>query len=221
MQENGQNTGRTLVIETASEACSVALFDGAPSDGLKLIANDHRELGRGHAERLIPMIEALPDKGRAPRILVSLGPGSFTGVRIGIAAARALGVAWDAKVLGYPTLALVAVRSWQPTPRSVTVCVNGGHGEWFVQDFTNDRPDSPARSLTPEAAHAAGARSVIVGNRAKELAALFDDERTALPLLPDARAARLLHETRLTHDLTPIYGRAPDATPQAQKAHTP
>ena len=128
-------SGRILAIETASEACSVALFEGA-----EIIAHDHRELGRGHAERLIPMIAALPDKGRADRILVSLGPGSFTGVRIGIAAARALGVAWGAEVLGYPTLALVAVRAWQPDPRPVTVCMNGGHGEWFVQNFLNHQP---------------------------------------------------------------------------------
>ncbi|UAB77532.1 tRNA (adenosine(37)-N6)-threonylcarbamoyltransferase complex dimerization subunit type 1 TsaB [Erythrobacter sp. SCSIO 43205] len=203
---------RTLVIDTASEACSIALFDGN-----KELASDHRVMGRGHAERLIPMIEALPDKGRADRILVSLGPGSFTGVRIGIAAARALGVAWGAEVLGYPTLALVAARAWQPTPRPVTVCMNGGHGEWFVQNFTHDSPEGPARSLTPEAAMAAGAHDVIVGNRAQEFAAMFDDNRLALDLLPDASAAHLLHESRFTSDCAPIYGRAPDAKPQASK----
>lgn len=211
-----QSTGRTLVIETASEACSVALFDGS-----KMIAHDHRVLGRGHAERLIPMIEALPDKGRSPRILVSLGPGSFTGVRIGIAAARALGVAWGAQVLGYPTLALVAARAWQPTLRSVTVCMNGGHGEWFVQDFIHDSAQGPMRSLTPQEAQRAGAQAVIVGNRAEAMAELFDDGRIALDLLPDAKAANLLNENRLSSDLAPLYGRAPDAKPQVQNLATP
>lgn len=200
--------GRILAIETASEACSVALFEDD-----RRIAHDHRVLGRGHAESLIPMIEALPQNGRADRILVSLGPGSFTGVRIGIAAARALGFAWGAQVLGYPTLALVAARSWQIEPRDVTVCMNGGHGEWFVQDFAHDRPEDEARSLTPEAALARGAQRVIAGNRAKEFAAQLSDERVVLDLLPDAGAVQLLHETLLTSDLTPIYGRAPDATP--------
>lgn len=200
---------RILAIETASEACSVALFEKN-----KLIAHDHRVLGRGHAETLVPMIAALPDKGRADRILVSLGPGSFTGVRIGIATARALGVAWGVEVLGYPTLALVAARAWQPDPRPVTVCMNGGHGEWFVQNFLNHQPQDSARSLAPEAAREACNNDVIVGNRAKELAALFETDKLALELLPDARAVTQLHESVLTSDVSPIYGRAPDAVPQ-------
>ncbi|MEP6093320.1 MAG: tRNA (adenosine(37)-N6)-threonylcarbamoyltransferase complex dimerization subunit type 1 TsaB [Erythrobacter sp.] len=208
--------GRTLIIETASEACSVALFDAG-----KCIANDHRELGRGHAERLIPMIDALPAKGRADRILTSLGPGSFTGVRIGIAAARALGVAWGVPVLGYPTLALVAVRAWDPAPRPVTVCMNGGHGEWFVQNFDPDNTDGPVRSLTPKAAAETDAKGVIAGNRAKEFAGLLDDDRVALDLLPDAGFAHRLDETRLSLDLSPIYGRAPDAKPQSLQAAKP
>ena len=94
---------RILAIETATEACSTALFDNGT-----LLDARHEVLGRGHAERLVPMIAELPGKGRAKEIRVSLGPGSFTGVRIGLAVARALGVAWHAQVRGYSTLALVA-----------------------------------------------------------------------------------------------------------------
>jgi len=180
-----------------------------------LRAHDHREIERGHAEALVPMVAALPEKGRADRILVSLGPGSFTGVRIGIATARALGVAWGAQVLGYPTLALVFARSWQPSPRAATVCMNGGHGEWFVQNFETDGTSSALQSLTPEQAAASAVHDVIVGNRANELAAMLGNDRKAIELLPDASKAYLLHETRLTSNLSPIYGRAPDAKPQA------
>lgn len=206
---------RMLAIECATEACSVALFDGST-----LLDHFHEEIGRGHAEKLIPAIEALPGKGRAERILVSLGPGSFTGVRIGLAAARALGLAWKAEVLGYPTMTLVAARSWQPTPRAVTVCMNGGHGEWFVQNFSDSSTaEDEVRSLKPDEAAAACRHKVIAGNRAPQLADLLGDGRMALELVPDARQTFLLHETRLTSDLTPIYGRAPDAKPA--KARVP
>lgn len=201
---------RILAIETASEACSVALFDED-----RLVAHDHRVLGRGHAESLVPMIAGLPDKGRADRIFVSLGPGSFTGVRIGIATARALGVAWGVPVAGYPTLALVAA---QAEASDVTVCMNGGHGEWFVQNFEDGAAQDKVRSLTPEAARDACLHTHIAGNRAGELAAMFADGKHALDLLPDARAVSALSETILTADTAPIYGRAPDAVPQKDTA---
>ncbi|WP_299193331.1 tRNA (adenosine(37)-N6)-threonylcarbamoyltransferase complex dimerization subunit type 1 TsaB [uncultured Erythrobacter sp.] len=197
---------RILAIETASEACSVALFEDAG-----LIAHDHRVLGRGHAETLVPMIAALPDKGRADRILVSLGPGSFTGVRIGIATARALGVAWGAKVLGYPTLALVAAQS---DASQVTVCMNGGHGEWFVQNFAGGAAQDAVRSLAPEAARDACLHETIAGNRAEELAAMFAEAKRPTSLLPDARKVSVLSEATFTTDTAPTYGRAPDAVPQ-------
>lgn len=200
---------RILAIETASEACSVALFEGEA-----LIAHDHRILGRGHAEALVPMIGALPDKGRADRILVSLGPGSFTGVRIGLATARALGFAWGAEVLGYPTLALVAAQALAARPGSpgVTVCANGGHGEWFVADFGADGlAKGKTASLTPAAAHARPHAALVAGSRAAPLAEGTGAE--ALDLLPDARAVTLLAPAHLTHALAPIYGRGPDATP--------
>lgn len=199
---------RTLAIECATEACSAALFDGTA-----LVDGRFENIHRGHAERLVPMIAELPDRGRADRILVSLGPGSFTGVRIGLAAARALGLAWGAEVLGYPTLTLVAARSWQPRPRPVTVCMAGGHGEWFVQNFADDSTAEDAvQSLAPADAAKACRHMTIAGNRAAELAQALGDDRLVLDLLPDARAAHLLHETRLNTDLTPIYGRPPDAT---------
>lgn len=200
-----------LAIETASEACSVALFEGAA-----LIAHDHRVMGRGHAEALVPMIGALPDKGRAERIVVSLGPGSFTGVRIGLATARALGFAWGAEVMGYPTLALIAAQAQAQYPgKPLTVCVNGGHGEWFVQDFADIAATNSLRSLTPQAAAAAGALDLIAGNRARDFADLLDDGRQVADLLPDASAVGLLPAQALTDRLAPIYGRDADATPMA------
>jgi len=199
---------RILAIETATEACSVALFDGT-----KCLAHHHRVMGRGHAEHLVPMISSLPDKGQAEQIRVSLGPGSFTGVRIGIATARALGVAWNVPVIGYPTMALIAAMTQNTQPQPVTVCMNGGHGEWFIQNFDSDAvAQDRVSSLTPQSAKAASQHNIIAGNRAQDLTALLGDGRKqVIDLLPDARATSLLQPAIFTPDLSPIYGRGPDA----------
>jgi tRNA threonylcarbamoyl adenosine modification protein YeaZ len=209
------HANRTLVVECASEACSVALFESG-----ELLANEHQILGRGHAERLIPMIAGLPDKGKAGRILVSLGPGSFTGVRIGIASARALGIAWGSQVLGYPTMTLVAASCFaQTSPQPITVCMNGGHGEWFVQNFSADLVSGDAvRSLPPADAAQNCRHGLIAGNRAKQLGEICDARPMVCETWPNASAALLLPDDVPINDLTPIYGRGPDAKlPAARK----
>jgi tRNA threonylcarbamoyl adenosine modification protein YeaZ len=175
-------------------------------------------IGRGHAERLVPMIAQLPGKGRADRIAVSLGPGSFTGVRIGLAAARALGLAWQAEVLGYPTLALVAAMAQAQRPGPVTVCMSGGHGEWFVQDFAaGGQPQAPLASLPPQQAAGAAAHELVAGSQAEALVALRANG-TALAMLPDARHFPSLPPEALDSTLAPLYGRAPDAKlPEARR----
>jgi tRNA threonylcarbamoyl adenosine modification protein YeaZ len=198
---------RTLAIDTATEACSAALFE----EGALLDAR-YEVIGRGHAESLVPMIAELPGKGRADRIAVSLGPGSFTGVRIGLAAARALGLAWGVEVLGYPTLALVAAIARAQHPGPVTVCMSGGHGEWFVQDFAgNGLPENELRSLSPNKAREGFHHSLAAGTKARELLEGARQDTVALEVLPDARFFPLLPPRLLDSDLAPIYGRQPDA----------
>ena len=198
---------RTLVIDCATEACSVALFAGGD-----LFAHDHRLLGRGHAEHLVPMIAALPERGRAERILVSRGPGSFTGVRIGLATARALALAWGSEVRAYPALAIVAVMARTGHPgEPVTVAMTGGHGEWFTGDFDGlGMPEGPVASLAPEAAASAARHALVAGSQA---AALVEHRGhgTALALLPDARHAPGIPDALLSSDLAPDYGRPADA----------
>ena len=184
----------------------MALYGGA-----NLIAGEFAELGRGHAEALVPMVARLPGRGRAGRIAVGLGPGSFTGVRIGLAAARALALAWGSEVVGYPTLALIAAMARAERGAApVLVVTTGGHGEWFTQSFgTDGAPASALASLAPADA-AKHTAPLVAGSQAPALVEMrgFGD---ALPLWPDARAVRNLPEAAFTADITPTYGRPPDA----------
>lgn len=128
---------RILAFTTASPALSLALFvDGT------LAAHRHDIIGRGHAEALMPAIAGLMGDSRADAIIVDTGPGSFTGIRIGIAAARALGLAWGVPVTGCTGTALVAAQAFamDPSLARVTVLLDAGRGQILRQivdvDFT-------------------------------------------------------------------------------------
>ncbi len=204
---------RTLVIETSTTACSVALIESGA-----VIARAHDVVGRGHAERLIPMIAELPNGGRADRILVDCGPGSFTGVRVGIAAARGLALGWSAEIAGFSSLPLIAAAAFSERPtHDIAVVMEGGHGEVFMQAFAADlSPRSDMVSLKPAAALAALAGRRAVGNGVRWLAAL-DDTIDLTEALPDAASAILLPRALTALSPSPIYGRAPDAKPSVPK----
>ncbi len=159
---------RTLAIETATDACSVALVE----DG-RVLAACHEVVGRGHAERLVPMIAALPDGGRADTLLVDCGPGSFTGVRVGVAAARGLAIGWNVPVHGFSSLALIAAAGFAGDAElaEAAVAIGGGHGELFVQRFAAGplRPLGALASLTPAAAAARVPEQMVLGGGAAAL----------------------------------------------------
>ena len=195
---------RTLVIETSAAACSVALLDGA-----RIADFRHDVVGRGHAERLVPMVDELDGGGRADAVLVDCGPGSFTGIRVGIAAARALGIGWGVPVHGYSSVALIAASAALAHDAGrIAVVLEGGHGEVFVAPFDRLEAAGPLASLTPEAAVAAIGDRAVFGTGIRWVGA-------GTELIPDARAARLLPEALRTLPPAPIYGRAPDAKPMA------
>ena len=193
-----------LALDTSTAACTAALFDGS-SD---CIARRDEVIGRGHAERLVPMIAEMLDGRSADRIIVGVGPGSFTGIRVGIAAAHGLAIGWSAELAGMSSLALLAASA---SGSEVAVAVQGGHGELFVQEFdASGEPASDLRNLPPAAAAADSKAALVIGSGARQLvdARGTGEAREAWPAAADA----LQLPSRLRSlPPKPVYARAPDA----------
>jgi tRNA threonylcarbamoyladenosine biosynthesis protein TsaB len=200
-----------LVIETALTACSVALIDGD-----QCMAERHEEIGRGHAERLIPMIdELLADAGgrEVTSILVDVGPGSFTGLRVGVAAAKAFGLAWALPVHGVTSTALVAAGAFAAHPMldNLYVALDAARGQVYTQGFGRTGPTNDVQALDPaDAVREAEAHSAMAGSGTGLLAGLNAGLTAVPPLLPRASDARYL-PAGYARPVAPLYVRAPDA----------
>jgi tRNA threonylcarbamoyl adenosine modification protein YeaZ len=193
-----------LVIDSATAACSAALIDGG-----EVVDERYELVGRGHAERLLPMIDELLAGRRPQAILVDCGPGSFTGVRVGLAAAHGLAIGWGIPLTAYSSMAAIAAASG-----AGAVALNGGHGQLFVQSFAHDplRPTGALQSLLPEDAAAAIGAALVAGSGAEALVSARGHGE-AVDALPRAADARLLPHALRGLPPKPIYGRAPDAKP--------
>ncbi|MCF2513536.1 tRNA (adenosine(37)-N6)-threonylcarbamoyltransferase complex dimerization subunit type 1 TsaB [Sphingomonas sp. G124] len=200
-----------LALDTSTAACTAALLlpDGT------IIASRDEVIGRGHAERLVPMIQEMLDSHVPTRLLVGVGPGSFTGLRVGIAAAHGLAIGWSIPLAGMNSLALVAA-SAPPGEGKLAVAMAGGHGELFVQTFNRKKltATGPILNLTPVAAAAKVDAPLVVGSGAEALVAARHSGE-AMPLLPTASHAMQLPELLRMLECKPIYARAPDARAKA------
>ena len=199
-----------LAFDTSTPACTAALF---AADGT-LFARADRVLGRGHAEYLAPMLAEMLGNHIPAAILVGTGPGSFTGLRIGIACAHGLAVGWDIPIHGFDSLALIAAGA--PGQGPIAVAVSAGHGELFVAEF--NRPGlvitKPAATLTPPDAAKFVEPVMVVGSGAEALVTArgFGE---ALNLLSSAADVMKLPLALRSLAPSPLYGRAPDARPLA------
>ena len=194
-----------LAFDTSSAACTAALFDGDVC-----IARRDELIGRGHSERLVPMIGELLDGRRADRILVGVGPGSFTGIRVAIAAAHGLAIGWNAELHGMSSLALLAAGA--ANDGAVAAAVVGGHGELFVQQFDamTAEPTTELRNLVPDEAARFTTASLVIGSGAPRLV----DARgsgEAREAWPSAANALKLPQSLRSLPPKPVYARAPDA----------
>ena len=218
---------RVLAIDTALEACSAAVLDTVRAE---IVAAESRVMARGHAEALIPMIGRVMAASRIEfndldRIAVTVGPGSFTGLRVGIAAARGIALAAGKPAIGLTTLSgYAAPHIAADDTRSVAAVIDARHEHVYLQVFGPGGRTVVAPRVAPlrEAVLAALTGSArIVGSAADLIAASWPRTQPP-PALVDQRGApdidwiaRLGAAAGDPHGPPkPLYLRPPDAQPQ-------
>ncbi|MEM7565795.1 MAG: tRNA (adenosine(37)-N6)-threonylcarbamoyltransferase complex dimerization subunit type 1 TsaB [Pseudomonadota bacterium] len=210
---------RCLVLDTALHACTAAL---ATSDGdrAELVAGESRPMRVGHAEALMPMVAPLlQDHALPDRIVTTVGPGSFTGLRVALSAARGLALALRVPAFGVGTLAALAEDARMEThDRPVVAVLDARRDQVYVQAFAAEGAPLTAPALVPLAdaiarARAAGAGAVLIGSGAELLAPHVDASAVLTPVSPSARAlARLgARADAEASPPSPLYLRGPDA----------
>ena len=198
-----------LAIDTSTAACTAALCDGAG----RCIGRRDELIGRGHAERLAPMLVELLDGREAEEILVGVGPGSFTGLRVGIAAAHGLAIGWNARLHGLSSLALLAASAG--AEGAVAAAMTGGHGELFVQEFDSAlHPAGELLNLAPALAAVQVSAELVAGPGAAALVEARGSGRV-IDAWPSASQVLRLSEPLRQLPPSPLYARAPDAKAMA------
>lgn len=218
---------RVLAIDTALSACAAAVLD---TQHAAVLASESLVMARGHAEAVMPLIARVMDRAgmefiQIDRIAVTTGPGSFTGLRVGISAARGIALAAGKPAVGLSTLAgFAAPHIAEGDESAVVAAIDARHDHVYLQVFgTGGRTVVPAR-ITPvreavRAAMAAPAR--IVGSGADLIAAQWPQDEPGPVLVEQSGApdigwiARLGAAAAQGHGPPkPLYLRAPDAQPQ-------
>jgi len=202
---------RVLVIDTALDACTAAVFEDGRALGVK-----SEVMARGHSERLGGFVrDAVAEAGGGfealDRIGVTVGPGSFTGLRVGLAFAQGLGAALGLPVVGMSTLEALA-RSADGGQGATAAVIDARRGQVYLQRFANGVAASEPKALSLEDAKArlAGRSWRVAGSGA----ALVGGE-VSMQTAPDPAALAALTASLdpATHPPRPLYLRAPDATP--------
>jgi len=218
---------RVLALDTALDACAAAVLDTERRD---LVASETQPMSRGHAEALMPMVARVMDAARLEfsdidRIAVTIGPGSFTGVRVGIAAARGIALAADRPAIGLTTLAaFTAPHVAAGFAGTVVPVIDARHGQVYMQVFGpgGRAVIAPRLAAVREAVEQARSRApaLITGSAADLVAAEWpaDDPPPTVVTAgaPEigwvARLGAAAQEDRALPK--PLYLRAPDARPQ-------
>lgn len=202
-----------LAMDTCLASCSVTVLEGE-----RVLACAREVMARGHQERLAPMAQAVMADaglafGRLDRIAVTVGPGSFTGLRVGIAFAKGLALALSKPAVGIGTLEALAAEA----DGLVFPAIDARRGQLYLQAFEDGRALMAPDALTAEVAAARlaelsqGRPFTLVGSGA---ALLADAAPTATVIAAEGADARHVARIAASRDpgpLRPLYLRAPDA----------
>lgn len=214
-----------LALDTAMAACSVAIVDTARADPL---AEEWQPMERGHAEAIAPMVERVAKASGlsladVDRIAVTTGPGTFTGVRIGLAMARGLGLALNRPVIGIDSLQAIAANV--PERVSVLAVADARNDEVYAALYGADGGTLQPPAVMTAAAAAAVVQdgTCVIGTAADAVIGL--SRRTGVTRGTSGDLPAAAKFARLTAPMpdrasmpAPLYLRPPDARPQVQAA---
>lgn len=220
-----------LAIDCAASLCAACVYDQARDT---VLGREVRDIGKGHAEQLIDVIaRALAAGGKAyadlDRLAVSVGPGSFTGVRVGVSTARGLALALKIPAVGVTTLEAIAAeavrtveKAGRAAPERVLAAIDAGRDGIYVavyDRFGSVQYDPVIMTLEEAAGLASRERLALAGSAAGRIAALmgeaevtgFEGATADIAIYAQIAAGRRTPAGRPK----PLYLRAPDAKPQA------
>ncbi len=212
---------KILALDTATNACSVAVsYDG------EIQARLFEVMPRGQSEALLPMVLQCLEEAKATfeeldALAVTIGPGAFTGMRIGLSTARALALAAKLPLIGVTTMEAVAhgIEQEECHDKEVLVVLDAKRSDVYAQSFDSQlNPTSEPQAILPEALLALTGKAplLIVGDYAERVQALFPDATLSKASgYPDAAVVAQLAEQgglpKQGNEVTPLYIRPPDA----------
>ncbi len=216
-----------LAIDTALDACAAAVLD---TDANRLVAQESLPMKRGHAEALMPLLDRVMTAAAVPfgdldRIAVTTGPGSFTGLRVGLSAARGLALAANKPVVGVTTLSAYAAAPVSENGEAPVISViDARHDQVYFQVVSGSggtliRPRIAPITEALDAARFGAPR--LVGNAAQLVADRWSEQDRPVEVkqqpAPEIAWVAWLGAavSPNTAPARPYYLRAPDAKPQA------
>lgn len=230
--QGGKNSAAPilLAIDTAGSACSVAVGRGAA-----MLAAESEPLRHGHAEALLPMIDrVMQAAGLPPEILdgivVAVGPGGFTGIRVGLGAAHGVALALQVPLIGVTSFMAVmaALTDRAMAPGAVLIALDSRRDDLYVQLFdqiTGEPLAAPAavlpKALADYLTGSAGMARLLIAGDVAEMAAAALRGRCHVTIAagsaPDARGVLAAGLRQIERDpagspACPLYLRPPDVT---------